>query len=71
MNATGNDGLLGWYSRTGQGEIGDLPINASGGDLSLVFQEVPLSDGSGTVPIQLMWSNSDDGPASHTGAARA
>ena len=71
VNATGNDGLLGWYSRTGQGEIGDLPINASGGDLSLVFQEVPLSDGSGTVPIQLMWSNSDDGPASHTGAARA
>lgn len=67
VKASGNDGLLGWYSQTGQGEIGDLPINASGGDLSLVFQEVALSDGGGTVPIQLMWSNNDDGPASHTG----
>jgi hypothetical protein len=66
VNATGNDGLLGWYSQTGQGEIGDLPINAASSDLSLVFQEVPLSDGSGTVPIQLMWSNADDGPATHT-----
>lgn len=63
VNATGNDRLLGWYSRVGQGEIGDLPINASGGDLSLVFQEVPLADGSGSVPIQLMWSNKDAGPA--------
>ena len=67
VNATGNDGLLGWYSQNGQGEIGDLPINAAGSDLSLVFQEVALSDGSGTVPIQLMWSNADDGPATHTG----
>jgi len=57
VNATGQDGLLGWYSQTGEGEIGDLPINASGGDLSLVFKEVALADGSGTVPIQLMWSN--------------
>ena len=66
VNATGNNGLLGWYSQTGQGEIGDLPINAAGNDLGLVFQEVPLSDGSGTVPIQLMWSNADDGPAIHS-----
>jgi hypothetical protein len=71
VNATGSDKLLGWYSQTGQGEIGDLPINASGGDLSLVFQEVALSDGSGTVPIQLMWSNKDDGPASHTSRGTA
>jgi hypothetical protein len=63
VNATGNGKLLAWYSDTGQGEIGDLPINASGGDLSLVFKEVPLADGSGTVPIQLMWSNADAGPA--------
>lgn len=69
VNATGNDNELGWYSQTGQGEIGDLPINAAGNDLSLVFQEVALSDGSGTVPIQLMWSNNDDGPALHTSAA--
>lgn len=68
VNATGNDRLLGWYSQTGQGEIGDLPINASGGDLSLVFQEVPLADGSGSVPIQLMWSNKDAGPALDTGS---
>jgi hypothetical protein len=63
VNATGNGKLLGWYSDAGQGEIGDLPINASGGDLSLVFKEVPLADGSGTVPIQLMWSNAASGPA--------
>jgi hypothetical protein len=62
VNATGNDGLLGWYSQTGQGEIGDLPINAAA-DLSLVFKEVALADGSGTVPIQLMWSNAAAGPA--------
>lgn len=62
VNATGDGHLLGWYSQTGQGEIGDLPINESQ-DLSLVFKEVPLSDGSGTVPIQLMWSNAAAGPA--------
>lgn len=67
VNATNNDKLLGWYSPTGQGEIGDLPINACNGDLSLVFKEVDLADGSGTVPIQLMWSNADDGPAASTG----
>jgi hypothetical protein len=63
VNSTGNGKLLGWYSDTGRGEIGDLPINASGGDLSLVFKEVALADGSGTVPIQLMWSNAASGPA--------
>ncbi len=63
VNATGNGALLGWYSQEGQGEIGDLPINACGGNLSLVFQEVALADGTGTVPIQLMWSNAASGPA--------
>jgi hypothetical protein len=67
VNSSGNSGLLGWYSQTGQGEIGDLPINACNGDLSLVFKEVQLVDGSATVPIQLMWSNADDGPAASTG----
>jgi hypothetical protein len=67
VNSTGNNGLLGWYSQTGQGEIGDLPINACHGDLSLVFKEVPLASVGGTVPIQLMWSNADDGPAASTG----
>ena len=68
VNSTGNNGLLGWYSQTGEGEIGDLPINACGDNLGLVFKEVGLADGSGTVPIQLMWSNADAGPASFTGA---
>jgi hypothetical protein len=63
VNATGNNNLLGWYSQEGKGEIGDLPINASGGNLNLVFQEVALADGAGAVPIQLMWSNLADGPA--------
>jgi hypothetical protein len=63
VNANNNDNLLGWYSEAGQGEIGDLPINGCGGNLGLVFKEVPLADGSGTVPIQIMWSNESDGPA--------
>jgi hypothetical protein len=63
VNTTNNSGLLGWYSNTGEGEIGDLPINECGGDLSLVFKEVPLANSRETVPIQLMWSNAADGPA--------
>ncbi|HEY4989657.1 MAG TPA: hypothetical protein VII09_07620, partial [Opitutaceae bacterium] len=63
VNATGNGALLGWYSQKGQGEIGDLPINACGGNLDLVFKEIPLANGNGQVPIQLMWSNKADGPA--------
>jgi hypothetical protein len=59
----GHEDLLGWYSQTGQGEIGDLPINACGGDLKLVFVEVDLANGKGRVPIQIMWSNEVDGPA--------
>jgi hypothetical protein len=55
--------LLGWYSPRG-GEIGDIPIAEAGGRLDLVMKEVPLADGSGDVPVQLMWSNADGGPAS-------
>lgn len=44
------------------GEIGDIPMSETGTDLSLVMKEVPLADGSGTVPIQLMWSNAVGGP---------
>jgi hypothetical protein len=55
------DRLLGWYSPRG-GEIGDIPLSESGARLDLVMQEVPLADGSGTVPIQLMWSNAVAGP---------
>lgn len=57
----GSDRLLGWYSPRG-GEIGDIPISESHGDISAVMKEVPLTDGSGTVPIQLMWSNAVGGP---------
>jgi hypothetical protein len=44
--------LLGWYSPRG-GEIGDI---------ALVMADVPLADGSGHVPVQLMWSNAVAGP---------
>ena len=61
---TNDSSKLGWYSTRG-GEIGDIPIKEAGTNLALVFQEVELADGSGTVPVQLMWSNKDDGPASY------
>jgi hypothetical protein len=60
---TNDESMLGWYSRRG-GEIGDIPINEAGAHLELVMQEIKLADGSGTVPVQLMWSNHDGGPAS-------
>jgi hypothetical protein len=60
-SAPGADRLLGWYSPRG-GEIGDIPMAEAGGDLGRVMQEVPLADGSGTVPIQLLWSNAVGGP---------
>ena len=47
------------------GEIGDIPVKEAGASLSLVFNEIELADGSGAVPVQLMWSNKDNGPASH------
>jgi hypothetical protein len=53
--------LLGWYSPLG-GEIGDIPMAEAHGMAGLVMKEVPLADGSGTVPIQLMWSNAVAGP---------
>jgi hypothetical protein len=53
--------LLGWYSPHG-GEIGDVPMREAQGVVELVMKEVPLADGSGTVPIQLMWSNAVSGP---------
>jgi hypothetical protein len=55
------DRYLGWYSPKG-GEIGDIPMEEAGSDLGSVMREVPLADGSGTVPIQLMWSNAVGGP---------
>jgi hypothetical protein len=57
----GAERLLGWYSPRG-GEIGDVPMAEAHGSIGLVMKEVPLADGSGTVPIQLMWSNAVSGP---------
>lgn len=57
----GSNGLLGWMSAQGE-EIGDFPVFEAGSDLSEVMLEIPLSDGNGTVPVQLMYSNADSGP---------
>jgi len=67
--ASGNNasGVLGWYSQQ-YGEIGDIPITEAGSNLSEVFVEVSLATGSGTVPVQLMYSNFDHGPAAVTSA---
>ena len=51
---------LGWTSDSGN-EIGDYPI-AEARQLSTVFVEVPLADGSGYVPIQMNYSNAVHGP---------
>jgi hypothetical protein len=59
---TGDRSRLGWYSARG-GEIGDIPGTGAGTSLALVFTEIDLADGSGAVPVQLMWSNKHDGPA--------
>ena len=59
--STGNDALLGWTSSQGY-EVGDEPIFEASGDLSLVYKEIRLADGTGTVPVQLMWSNTVHGP---------
>jgi hypothetical protein len=55
------DRFLGWYSPRG-GEIGDIPMEEAGADLSEVMKIVPLTNG-GTAPVQLMWSNAVGGPA--------
>lgn len=59
--ATGQENYLGWTTDNGE-EIGDYPIEEAGADLKSVIKEVPLSDGSGTVPIQLCYSNAAQGP---------
>jgi hypothetical protein len=65
-NRTGDLSKVGWYANVDHGgEIGDIPINEAGAHLSLVFKEIGLADGSGTVPVQLMWSNKDFGPSSN------
>lgn len=52
--------MLGWTSDAGE-EIGDYPLH---GNTSIrnIIKEVPLADGSGTIPIQLQYSNAVHGP---------
>jgi len=61
----GNDpnaqSFLGWVSDQGE-ECGDFPVSEAGGDLTKVFQEVELTDNSGTVPVQFMYSDAVHGP---------
>ena len=52
--------FLGWVSQQGE-ECGDFPVFEAH-PLTSVFQEVPLADGSGTVPIQFQYSNFAQGP---------
>jgi hypothetical protein len=60
----GNDpnavNFLGWTSSQGE-ECGDFPVFEAN-PLSQVFQEVELTDNSGTVPIQFQYSDADHGP---------
>lgn len=57
------DNLVAWVNNERPSEeIGDIPMTLAGGNLGKVMKEVPLEDGSGTVPIQLMWSNAVGGP---------
>ena len=53
--------FLGWTSKQGE-ECGDFPVFESGNDLTLVFQEVGLTAGGGTVPVQFQYSNHVHGP---------
>jgi hypothetical protein len=63
--------FLGWVSPEGE-ECGDFPV-AEADALSQVFQEVELTDGNGTVPIQFQYSDADHGPGEprHTPAPYA
>lgn len=58
---TGSTAYLGWVSREGE-ECGDFPVFEAGADLTKVFKEIPLADGSGTVPVQCQYSNRVHGP---------
>lgn len=63
-NQAGDRSLVGWTSRQGE-ECGDFPIFEDP-SLSHVFAELALADGSGTVPIQLQYSNRVNGPEDPT-----
>jgi hypothetical protein len=52
--------FLGWTSKQGE-ECGDFPVFEAN-PLTKVFKEVPLTSGSGTVPVQFQYSNFVHGP---------
>jgi hypothetical protein len=52
--------FLGWTSRQGE-ECGDFPVFEAK-PLTKVFQEINLTDRSGTVPVQFQYSNAVHGP---------
>jgi hypothetical protein len=52
--------FVGWISASGE-ECGDFPVFEAR-PLTQVFQEVPLANGSGTVPVQFQYSNAVHGP---------
>jgi len=56
--------FLGWTSQQGE-ECGDFPVFEAN-PLSQVFQEVPLTNGNGTVPVQFQYSNAVEGPEGPT-----
>jgi hypothetical protein len=60
-NAPNANSFLGWISDQGE-EIGDYPVSEAGGNMTVVFQEVELTDDSGTVPVQFMYSDAVHGP---------
>lgn len=52
--------FLGWVSAQGE-ECGDFPVFEAN-PLAEVFQEVKLTNGSETVPVQFQYSDADHGP---------
>lgn len=53
--------FLGWTSKQGE-ECGDYPVFEAGNNLTTVFQEVPLTAGGGSVPVQFQYSDAVHGP---------
>ncbi|XGV98362.1 MAG: TolB family protein [Leptolyngbya sp. BL-A-14] len=66
-NRTGNSGYIGWSSRQGN-EIGDYPLTQAYQlkNLNYAFKFVPLANGTGFVPIQLLYSDEVYGPEDPT-----
>jgi hypothetical protein len=66
------DNQVAWVNNENPSEeIGDIPMTLAGSNLGKVMKEVPLADGSGTVPIQLMWSDAVHGPEGPIAAPHA